>query len=52
VFGAHSALWYVPTPPDSDPYNYPSFTDTLILDDDVPSQDGVRPFVLSLSLGC
>jgi hypothetical protein len=41
VFGAHSALWYVPTPPDSDPYNYPSFTDTLILDDDdVPSQDG------------
>jgi hypothetical protein len=39
VFGAHSALWYIPTPPDSDPYNYPSFTDTFIFDDEVPPQE-------------
>ncbi len=48
VFGAHSALWYIPTPPDSDPYNYPSFTDTFIFDDEVPPQEnGVPSFVLS-----
>jgi palmitoyltransferase len=41
VFGAHSALWYVPTPPDSDPYNYPSFTDTFFLDDEVPPQENL-----------
>jgi palmitoyltransferase len=39
VFGAQSALWYAPTPPDSDPFNYPSFTDTFFLDDPVATQE-------------
>lgn len=45
VFGKNAALWYVPTLPDTDPFHYPSFTDTFFLDEEEPTQE---PGVTSL----
>lgn len=45
VFGKLAALWYVPTLPESDPYSYPSFTDTFFLEEEeqLPQENDVRP---------